>query len=76
VEQLELAVGELDDAVAGASLAPGWVEDEVPDLEGVGLITTSAPTDVDPDACQELVECKRLRHVVAGTELEAAQLRA
>src|SRR3954467_9711383 len=76
VEQLELAVGELDDAVGGASLAPGWVEDELPDLEGVGLIATSAPADVDSDACQELVECKRLRHVVAGTEAEVAQVRA
>ncbi len=76
MKQLELAVGELDDGVAGARLPAGWVEDELPDLERVGLLADPAPADMDTYACQQLVQRERLRHVVTGTQLEAAQLRA
>src|SRR5256714_7903940 len=75
VEQLELAVGELDDGVAGARLPAGWGRDERPDLERVGLLADPAPADMATYACQQLVERGRLRHVGTGTPLEAAQLR-
>src|SRR5260221_6374891 len=74
VEQAELSVREIRDAVIDASLAPREVELESRDADRRCVLAASV-AQLDAHARNELVERERLREIVVRPELEAPQLR-
>src|SRR5919201_5083853 len=76
VQQSELAVREIDDDLVQPRLPAREVELEPAGADERRVVTrVGAPAKLDADAREELVERERLRDVVGGAELEAAQLR-
>src|SRR4051794_5541032 len=74
VEQLELAVREVDDAAVEACLPAREVEcDRARGDDVVGVVMR--PLQLNPDSRQQLIERERLRHVIPGAEPKAPQLR-
>src|SRR5213079_1959878 len=75
-QQLELAIGEIDDLVADPDAAAREVELERARAEQPLLLLAEADrTELHAHARDQLVEGERLRDVVARAQLEAAQLR-
>src|SRR5205823_3625552 len=74
VQNLELAVGELHEAIPELSLPAGEVERERAHAQDVPVDPVVGPAKVHAHAGQELVERERLRQVVAGAEVEPVQL--
>src|SRR4051812_43174860 len=70
LEQLELAVGQLDLALAAAHLAGVRVEDEVADFQRGGA-PRGAAAQQGPDPRQQLLALEGLRQVVVGAAVEA-----
>src|SRR5436190_12314243 len=75
VQDLELAVGEIDNAVAELRLAAGEIERQRADAQDVVVRSVFRPPQVDANPCEELLERERFRQVVARAEPEAVQLR-
>src|SRR5436190_23459752 len=75
VQDLELAVGELHEAIPELSLPAGDVERERAHAQYVPVDPVVGPPQVHAHAGQELVERERLRQVVACAEVEPVQLR-
>src|SRR5437868_13427813 len=75
VQELELAVGELDDPFATLHLAPCDVQRKRAGLQDVSALPLVRAPEMDANSRQELVERERLRQVVPRAEPEAVQLR-
>src|SRR5262249_8166176 len=70
LEQLELAVGELDLALATLHLAGVGVDDEVADHDRRAAARRAAP-EQGPDSRQQLGALEGLGQVIVGTRVEA-----
>src|SRR3954447_13391414 len=70
LEQLELAVGELDLALAAHDLAGVGIEREIADLEGGGS-ARRPPAQQSPDPGEQLAALEGLDEVVVGAAVEA-----
>src|SRR5947208_7353971 len=75
VEEPELAVGERGDHVAELCLTARDVEREQPRVDDAAVLARPPAPELGPNAREQLVERERLREVVAGAEVESAQLR-
>jgi hypothetical protein len=69
LEQRELRARELDPVAAAAHLARPGVEFQVGEAERLTRAVARAPQQ-RPHACEQLLECERLRQVVVGACVE------
>src|SRR5437660_1745160 len=78
VEQTELACRQLGGTAVDAGLVACQVEHEPADALQVAVAVAAvrgSPAYLDANAREQLVEGERLRQIIAGAELEAAQFR-
>src|ERR671931_162302 len=75
VQQPELAVGQGRDHIAELRLPPRDVEGQRPRTHDAAVLARPPTPQLGPHAGQQLVERERLREVIAGAEVEPAQLR-
>src|SRR4249920_882446 len=74
VQEAELAVRELGDHVAEASLAACEVERQCPCAHDRPAVARARASELSPDTREKLVERERLRDVVTGAEPETTEL--
>src|SRR4051794_19110210 len=75
VQELELAIGEIDQPIAELRLATRNVERERAGAQDLSIGRVRGTPQMDANPCEQLVEGERLRQVVARAEPEAVQLR-